>query len=154
MSENVQDVTDRAKLIGCVVIWSLFLGLAVATIFWLPGNRTFLAITAVSILILSAAWDFYLRWRDYRALSARVRSELRTERCHRCGGSLEAWDGRFWPLRMCVTYSRPAMGEEFRWLRHKLVVKCFACSRSIQILVWSDGKLTPFEKFLGIDLEA
>jgi hypothetical protein len=69
MSESVQDVTDRAKLIGCLVIWSLFLVFALVTILFPTGNKTILAITAVSILIFSAGWDFYLRWWDNRALS-------------------------------------------------------------------------------------
>ena len=103
---------------------------------------------------MATAWDSYLRWRDHRALSARVRNELPTKQCHRCGGPFENRDGRFWPVGMCVTYARPAKGEEFRWLRHKILVKCLACSKSNEILVWSDGKLTHFEKLLGINLDS
>jgi hypothetical protein len=154
MSESVQDVSDRAKLIGCLVIWSLFFVFALVTILLPSANRAILAITAASILLMAAAWDFYLRRRDHRALSARVRAETRTERCHRCGGSLEAWNGQFWPLGMCVTHGRPARGEEFRWLRYRITMNCLSCSKTNQILVWSDGKLMHLEKMLGMDVDS
>jgi hypothetical protein len=153
MSEHVQDVTERAKLTGCLVIWMLFLALALVTILCPAANRTILATIAVSILIMAAAWDYYLRWRDDRALSCRVRSELRTERCHRCGGPFDTWDGRFWPVRFCVDYSRPARGQEFRWFRYRVIMKCQSCSKSNEILVWSDGKLKHLEELLGIDVD-
>jgi hypothetical protein len=153
MSENVQDVTERAKLIGCLVIWSLFFVFAMVTILFPSGNRTVLAISAVSILIISAAWDSYLRWRDHRALSAPVRAELRTERCHRCGGPLDNWDGRFWPKGFCSDSSLPTRSEGLRWSRYKILMKCLSCSKSNEILVCSDGTLKHMEELLGIDLE-
>jgi hypothetical protein len=154
MSEHVQEVTERAKLTGCLVIWSLFFAFSLVTILCPAANRTILATTAVSILLMSAAWDFYLRWRDDHALSSRVRSELRTEQCHRCGGPLGTWDGRLWPVGMCVDYMLPTRGQEFRWFRYRIIMKCPSCSKSNELLVWSDGKLMHLEKMLGIDLDS
>jgi hypothetical protein len=128
MAEQIQDVSERAKLIGCLLIWSLFLVFALVAVFWRPANGTLIAIIAVSIFILSAGWESYLRWRDHRALSARVRSELQAERCHRCGSSLETWNGQFWPVGMHVDYSLPARNKEYRWLRYSIGRKCPSCS--------------------------
>jgi hypothetical protein len=149
MAEIPQDVSPRIKLIGCLVIWSLYLLFALFIVLTPSGDVAIKSIIAVSLLGMAAGWQFYLQWRDRLALASLVRANLPSERCSRCGGALNTWDGSFWPTGICVT----GTGAEQPWLRHKIVVTCTVCSKRNEILVFSDGHLVNLEKMLGIKLD-
>jgi hypothetical protein len=102
------------------------------------------------VALLAIAYVYAL----YRSIvdSARERRELRrqallalpAERCHRCGGEFEAWDGCLDSVRDLIDYvpGNPS------YVKYELNLACLACQVRTTFWVWTDGKLTNRDRML------
>jgi hypothetical protein len=110
-------------------------------------------ILAHSVLALLTVAHVYA-W--YRTIvdSARERRELRrlgqlalpAERCHRCGGEFEAWDGSLDTVRDFIDYV-PGTPS---YVKYQTTLACLSCHVVTTFWIWTDGKLTNRDRMLHV----
>ncbi len=115
-------------------------------------DRYFL-LAVVALAVPAMVWGFISEWREYQALSRKVRQALPSERCRRCGGEFKPWRGSWGRVNASIEYVLPRQGKEFRYFKHEFALKCLKCHKWTVFWVWSDGKVVSRNDQLGLDPE-